>query len=73
MANNDGAHIVSIIDRQPCQKHEAGMGTACFTIMSDISDRILLAICNKRAVKAGANGKISESSRAVKNRNKRPS
>jgi hypothetical protein len=70
---NDGAHIVNIIERQPCQKHEAGKGIACFKIPSDISDRILLAICNKRAVKAGANGKISDSSRAVKNRNKRTS
>lgn len=68
---NDGAHIVSIIQRQACQKHEAGKGIACFKIPSDISDRINLAICNRRAVKAGANGKISETSRAVKQRRPR--
>lgn len=64
--HNHGEHIVSIIGRKTCEKHDAGLGEACYTIPSDISERVLLAICNQRAKKAGANGKISESSYQTK-------
>lgn len=58
---NNGKHIQSIIDRQPCQKHEAGKGVACFMLVG-AQDAAHSAICNQRALKAGVNGKITEGS-----------
>lgn len=79
MQNNDGKHIISIIDRQGCQKHDAAKGMACWVVAPSKVNGLsvdLVAICNQRAVLAGANGKISESSyqaskRQLKNKGKR--
>lgn len=73
MTNNDGNHLGSIIDRTECDKHNAVQGVACWAIDPGKSrETFLLAICNRRAIKAGANGKISESSYQSKKFVKKP-
>lgn len=62
MQINHGVHLVNIIGRQECKKHNAPLGLPCFTIRKGKGNGYFPAICNKRAVKAGANGKISEAS-----------
>lgn len=59
---NDGSHIISIIARTTCGKHNAASFEPCYAIPADTSEKMFFGICNKRAVKAGANGKISQSS-----------
>lgn len=63
---NEGRHMPRIIDETVCGHHDAQKGVACFAVpaskRSSGVDGILLGICNRRAIKAGANGKISESS-----------
>lgn len=54
---NDGIHIERIIDIRACAKHGKGLGQACWNVLSPRG--ILKAICNDRAVAAGANGKIT--------------
>lgn len=66
--HNDGMHILNITKRQGCQKHEALIGHPCFRIKADKGGKEFWGICNRRAVKAGANGKVSDSSYQLKKR-----
>jgi hypothetical protein len=70
---NDGKHIVAIMDRQGCKKHHAPEGTPCFTLRKSSGNGYFAAICNKRAVLAGVNGKISEPAYQVKQRKNKTS
>lgn len=64
MMQNEGRHIETIIAKTACGRHDAQIGVACFGISpeSPLAPETLLGICNRRAIKAGANGKISDSS-----------
>jgi len=64
--NNDGKHVESIINRKICTRHSAPLGIPCFSLFSSVVDYLYPAICNHRAVAAGANGKITESSFQIK-------
>lgn len=66
--NNDGKHIVSIISRSKCPKHNAAEGEACYNLVGSSGD-ILFGVCNRRAVLAGADGKVSETSYVSTKRN----
>lgn len=53
--------VWTVVDREPCGKHQAHKGTPCWQIIQ--SDGMGTgAICNKRARKAGFNHRISEKS-----------
>jgi len=70
---NDGQHIDSIINRQPCDKHLAPHGIPCFHMpRGNGRPGYYPGICNKRAVAAGADGKISESSYQTKQKQRKP-
>lgn len=62
IVNNAGVHILSLIDKVECKRHKAPTGTPCFHIPKTNENGYFVGICNQRAVKAGANGKISENS-----------
>lgn len=59
--DNHGRHIQSIVNRQPCQKHQADVGVPCYMFVG-ASDNLVIGICNKRARKAGATGTIQPES-----------
>jgi len=68
---NDGIHIEKIIGIQPCDKHLAPHGIPCFHMPRGNGNGYYPAICNQRAVAAGKNGKISESSYQTKQKQQR--
>lgn len=70
--HNDGKHIVNIVDRVECKKHKRPPGIPCFLLRKSSGNGYFPAICNKRAVLAGANGKISEPAYQVKKRSAKP-
>lgn len=65
---NDGRHLVSIVDRHSCSRHNAPKGIPCFLLRKSKGAGYYPAICNHRAVGAGANGKVTESSYQIKKR-----
>lgn len=54
---NDGFHIERILSAVPCRRHGADLGSPCWKI--DSVHGLLRAICNRRALDAGARGKIT--------------
>lgn len=54
---NEGFHIDRIIGSQECSKHKALISEPCFEL--DSAHGPLRAICNSRALAAGASGKIT--------------
>lgn len=70
---NDGKHLHDIIGRTVCSKHGAEHGDPCFTIHYDApidgpDGREVTgpAICGKRVIAAGFNGKINPASLSLK-------
>ena len=57
--------IDTVIDRSACKKHKASVDTPCWVVETAKGDW-LRGVCNKRAIKAGYNGKISRSSLRVR-------
>lgn len=54
---NDGFHLDRIIALSSCDKHTAKHGSPCWSL--DSVHGPLRAICNSRALAAGAQGKIT--------------
>lgn len=54
---NDGKHIDRIIMSHECSRHKALLSEPCWSI--DSVHGLLRAICNSRALAAGAQGKIT--------------
>lgn len=46
-----------VIDGTPCADHDAARGEACWSIAADTRRDPLLAICDRRARKAGCDGR----------------
>lgn len=59
---NDGVHIKKLMDLVECKRHKAPQGIPCFHMPKNTGFGFYAGICNKRAVSAGANGRISQSS-----------
>lgn len=54
---NDGIHIDKIIGSVSCGRHAADIGDACWNVPSVYGP--LKAICNRRALAAGADGFVT--------------
>lgn len=64
---NDGLHIEELMVRSACQKHAVPKGVACWNISGGTgSIRDLRAVCGHRIRIGGYNGKITETSLALK-------
>lgn len=60
---NSGRHILDIIFRTICMKHNAPKGVPCFKIhYHNGKGKYGPAICGTRVIKAGFNGKIHPNS-----------
>lgn len=55
--DNDGLHIHRIMNIVGCKRHKADINEACWNIPS--IHGILHAICNHRAITAGAQGQVT--------------
>lgn len=55
--HNDGKHINKIVNSVPCPKHGRDINEACWNLLS--IHGLLKAICNDRALAAGANGFVT--------------
>lgn len=53
-------YIYKVIDTTMCNRHQALKGDPCYSVTRDSSSIPSYGICNKRAVRAGMNGHISE-------------
>lgn len=54
---NDGFHIDRIVSQYSCERHRADVGSPCWRL--DSVHGPLRAICNSRALAAGAQGKVT--------------
>jgi hypothetical protein len=62
--------ISDVLLRKPCKDHDAGLGLACFQLVTD--DGVgLAAVCNRRARAAGFNASVSPQS-LNRGKNQRP-
>jgi len=60
---NSGKHILYIINRIACAKHDAEKGAPCFTLHYDHGkSKTGPAICGTRVFRAGFNGQIHPNS-----------
>lgn len=59
---NDGIHLKRLVDLVDCDRHDAVPGVPCFTMRKNSGSGYYAGICNYRAILAGANGRISQSS-----------
>lgn len=66
LSNNNGKHLVSIIDRVKCIKHAAPEGVPCYHLPKADSDGFYAGVCGLRVNRAGYNGKISALSLQLK-------
>lgn len=63
---SDGVFIPTIMEGTTCDRHQAGVGTACWGVYISITNRVAPAVCGRRIRKAGYAGKISAESLRVK-------
>lgn len=62
-------YLQTVIDRQPCGKHNADKGEPCFTLPK--TRGYTTAVCNRRAKRAGFNHRISLKSLSMMRSNKK--
>lgn len=57
--HNDGQHVVYICNKTECSKHNADIGTPCWSVYQSETGRYLPALCGSRIRKAGFAGVIT--------------
>lgn len=67
---DDGIFIPTIMKETECDRHQAGVGTACWGVYISITNRVAPAVCGRRIRKAGYAGQISAESLRVKPKKK---
>lgn len=55
---NNRLHINEISSTTSCEKHDAKFGYPCYRILNKVTGKEHWGICNKRAIRAGRNGKV---------------
>lgn len=62
LIENEGKHILDIMNAVDCKRHGATHGDSCWPIYSDATNEILPAICGSRIKRVGYMGEISPDS-----------
>jgi hypothetical protein len=64
LLDNDGKHLEQVLNETTCKKHKASLGDPCYVITpgTKTATNQLLGACNARILRAGFDGKISETS-----------
>lgn len=65
-------YVDAVLNRTTCKNHGCDLGEPCWILVQPSPDNVygLVAVCNKRAIRAGFNARISKSS-LVRNHIKR--